>query len=141
MLSLVSCEPTGSSFSTPGFAPDSGSPAIALHRTHSGRIAHSFNETSFTVSLHHTLSLSPPIAVLRLGPWVRVPADSLLHPLVLVAPLLHDQDRTGSEPRQVLRGPAPDVTEDTGVAHESDHQQIEAAVLHKLHDRFHHVPR
>ena len=43
MLRLVSCEPTGSSFSTPGFAPDSRSHAIALHRTHSGRIAHSFN--------------------------------------------------------------------------------------------------
>ena len=33
---------------------------------------------SFMVSLHLTLSLSPPIALLRRGPWVRVPAGSAL---------------------------------------------------------------
>ena len=46
-MSLVPCEPTGSSFSTPGFAPgfapDSKSTSISLHLTRSDRFTHSFN--------------------------------------------------------------------------------------------------
>jgi hypothetical protein len=47
VMSLVPCEPTGSSFSTPGFTPgftpDSRSNSIALHRTCSDRFTHRFN--------------------------------------------------------------------------------------------------
>ena len=43
----------------PAFAPDSRFNSISLHHIRSGRIAHSSTGTSFTVSCHRTLSLSP----------------------------------------------------------------------------------
>jgi hypothetical protein len=85
-MSLVPCEPTGSSFTTPGFTPGSlpvllpipgptQSHSITLIQTDSLIVS---MRTSFMVSLHHTLSLSPLIALLRRGSWVRGPAGSSL---------------------------------------------------------------
>ncbi len=75
-MSLVPCEPTGSSFSTPGFTPGSlpvllpipGPPqshSITLVQTDLLIVS---IRSSLMVSLHHTLSLSPLIALLRRGP-------------------------------------------------------------------------
>ena len=75
-MSLVPCEPTGSRCSTPGFTPGSlpvllpipGPPqshSIALVQTDLLIVS---TRTSFTVSLHLTLSLFPLIALLRRGP-------------------------------------------------------------------------
>jgi hypothetical protein len=80
-MSLVLCEPTCSSFSTPGFTPGSlpvllpipdptQSHSIALVQ---GELLIVSMRISFTVSLHLTLSLSPLIALLRRGPIMEEP--------------------------------------------------------------------
>jgi hypothetical protein len=51
----------------PGFAPDSRSTSIPLHHIHSGRIAHRFNANLVHRLTHHTLSLSPLVALFRRG--------------------------------------------------------------------------
>jgi len=72
-MSFVPCEPTGSSFSTPGFtpgfAPDSSSNSIALHRTRSGRIAHCFKANiAHALTPSHSIPI-PLNAILRRGPF------------------------------------------------------------------------
>jgi len=54
----------------PGFTPDSRSNSIALRRTRSDNLTHSFN-----AEIVHDLtrSLSPPIALLRRGPFMEKP--------------------------------------------------------------------
>jgi hypothetical protein len=82
VLRLVLCEPTGSSFSTPGFTPDSLPvlfPIPDLPQSHS--IALIQGELLIVSTKHRSRShstLSPSIALLRRGPWVRVPAGSAL---------------------------------------------------------------
>ena len=76
----------GSNFSTPGFTP--GSLPVLLPITGPTQ-SHSITllqrdflivsmQTSLMVSLNLTLCLSPLIALLRRGSWVRVPAGSPL---------------------------------------------------------------
>ena len=85
-MNSAPCDPQGSSFSTPGFTPGSlpvllpipdptQSHSITLVQT--GFLIISMR-TSLMVSLHLTLALFPLIALLRRGPWVRVPARSQL---------------------------------------------------------------
>ena len=68
-MSLDPREPTGSSVSTPGSLPIPGptqSHSITLVQTDLLIVS---TRTSFTVSLHLTLSLSPLIALFRRGPF------------------------------------------------------------------------
>ena len=72
-MGLAPCEPTSSSFSTPGSLPvllpipgPSQFHSIALIQTDLLIVS---MRTSFMVSLHLTLSLSPLIALFRRGPF------------------------------------------------------------------------
>jgi len=74
----------GSSFSTPGFTPGSLPVLLPIPdptQSHSVALVQAnllivSMRISFMVALHLTLSLSPLIALLRRGSWVRVPAGS-----------------------------------------------------------------
>ena len=76
-MSIVPSGPTGSSFSTPGFTPGSLQVFLPIpDPTQSHSIALLQDElliismrTSYTISLHLTLSLFPLIALLRRGPF------------------------------------------------------------------------
>ena len=72
-MSPVPCEPTGSSFSTPGFTPGSLPVLLPIPdptQSHSITLVQEempivSMRTSLMISLHLTLSLSPLIALLR----------------------------------------------------------------------------
>ena len=76
MVNLILCEPTGSSFSTPGFTPGSLPALLPIPgptQSHSIALVQDklliiSMRISFMVSLHLTLSLSPLITLLRRGP-------------------------------------------------------------------------
>jgi len=84
VISPVPCDPRIRVFSTPGFTPGSLPvllPITGTTQSHSVVLIQTnllivSIRISFMVPLHLTLSLSPPIALLRRGPWVRVPAGS-----------------------------------------------------------------
>jgi hypothetical protein len=108
-MTLVPCDITGSSFSTPGFTPGSLPVLLPIPgppQSHSITLVQKelliiSMRTSFMVSLHLTLSLSPLIALLR-----RRPSRLLTRFLVRASPGRTAGSVTALSPLEIRRGVA-----------------------------------